>query len=73
LSADRRSRVLERARGSIVWFGRERTVDVWMSAEAVRAPLPDEPIGLLGTGLLNPHCLKVDFAKRRVVISERED
>lgn len=70
--ADRRSRVLKRARGSIVWFGREQSVDVWMSAEPQRTAMPDEPVGLLGTGLLNPHRLVVDFATRRVVITEHD-
>jgi hypothetical protein len=58
--------------GSIVWFGRQRKVDVWVTAEPLRAAAPDEPIGLLGTGLLNPHHLIIDFATRRVVISENE-
>jgi predicted aspartyl protease len=71
--ADRRSRVLKRARGSIFWFGRQRNVDVWLSAEPHRAALPEEPVGLLGTGLLSPHRLTIDFASRRAVINEHNE
>ena len=69
--ADRGSRILDLGRGSIVWFGRHQEVDVWITtAEPGRTTTADQPIGLLGTGLLSPHKLTVDFATRRVVISE---
>jgi predicted aspartyl protease len=62
------------AHGQIVWFGRLREVDILVPPTArPRALLADEPVGLLGTGLLTPHKLMVDFATRRVVITENED
>jgi predicted aspartyl protease len=71
--ADRTSRRLSIARGMIVWFGRPCEVE-FLAAPAgpPRAALPDEPIGLVGTAPLNPHTLTVDFATRRVVISEND-
>lgn len=64
-------RELKIARSRIYWFGRLRDIEVLITAvEQPRASLPDEPIGLLGTGLLSPHRLTIDFATRRVAISE---
>lgn len=72
--ADSESRILELGRGSIVWFGRQREVDVWITtALGERTTIADQPIGLLGTGLLSLHRLNVDFATRRVVIGEHTD
>jgi predicted aspartyl protease len=64
--ANRERRALSLARGKIVWFGRPQVVQVWVTAaELGRGATPDEPAGLLGTALLT-----VDFAARRVVITE---
>jgi predicted aspartyl protease len=71
--ADRRKAILAVARGEIVWFGALRTVDMLVATTERPSPsLPDEPSALLGTGLLNPNRLTVDFATRRVVISDSE-
>jgi predicted aspartyl protease len=71
--ADRRTGVLAQARGRITWFGESLAVDILVATteRSYRAP-PDEPTALLGTGLLNPNRLIVDFASRRVVISREE-
>jgi len=72
--AGRQRQLLNRARGRLVWFGRQRDVDVLVAmTNAPRSPTADEPIGLLGTALLSPHTLTVDFAARRVVIRESVD
>jgi hypothetical protein len=71
--ADRERRTIPLARTRIIWFGRFQMVRVWITpAETGRTAAPDEPVGLLGTALLKPHRLNVDFATRRVVISENE-
>jgi predicted aspartyl protease len=59
------------ADGTVVWFGELRRIPVLISAEESppRAG-PDEPAVLLGTALLNPHKLTIDFAMRRVVIAQ---
>jgi hypothetical protein len=69
--ADRERRMLKRGRIQILWFGRPRELDLLItSAEGARAALADEPHGLVGTALISPHVLTIDFATRRVVISE---
>jgi len=71
--ANKERRTIVFARSRILWFGRAQDVRVWVTdTEPGRAAAPDEPVGLLGTALLNPHRLTVDFATRRVVISENE-
>ena len=71
--ANRERRMLSLARSRIVWFGEPQDVHVWVTTrEPGRTALSDEPVGLLGTALLNPHRLMVDFAARRVVISNNE-
>jgi hypothetical protein len=72
--ADRERRALLLGRSRIMWLGRLLDTDVFISrSERSRATTPDEPIGLLGTALLSPHSLTIDFAARRVVIAEQKD
>jgi predicted aspartyl protease len=72
--ADKASRLLMVARAQIIWFGQSRGVDVLIgTTQSSRAATADEPIGLLGTRLLSPHKLTVDFASRRVVVSESKE
>ena len=67
-------RTLEVARSHIVWFERSREVEVLIGPGGPpRAALADEPIGLIGTALLHPHKLTIDFATPRVEITESED
>lgn len=72
--ADRERRALLLGRSQIIWFGQLLHVDVLISPpNRSRAAMADEPIGLLGTALLSPHKLTVDFAARRVVITEQKE
>jgi len=72
--ADGARRTVQLASSSIIWFGRQRTVDLWIArATSPRHPIPDEPLGIIGTGLVSPHRLTIDFMTRRVVLSENED
>jgi predicted aspartyl protease len=72
--ADGATRMLMLARTRIIWFGQSLNVDVLISpTQGSRAAMPDEPIGLLGTALLSPHTLTVEFATRRVLITENAD
>lgn len=57
---------VEAARVTIPWLSESRRVrilvtDVWKST-------PDDVVGLLGTGLLSPHRLMIDFSSRTVDI-----
>jgi predicted aspartyl protease len=61
------------ADGRIAWFNQSVDVDVLVTTEErPRNILPDEPVALIGTELLNPHKLVVDFTNRRVVIAQNE-
>jgi predicted aspartyl protease len=61
------------AHGHILWFGKPHHTEVLVStAEGGRAASPDELVALLGTRLLSPHFLKIDFAKRRVSIESAD-
>lgn len=61
------------AGGRIAWFNQIVDVDVLVTTEErPRNILPDEPVALIGTGLLSPHKLVVDFANRRVLIAQNE-
>jgi hypothetical protein len=72
--ADGVRRTVQLASSSIIWFGRPRTVDLWIArAASHRHSTPDEPLGVIGTGLVSPNKLTIDFMTRRVVITENED
>lgn len=51
---------------SIQWLGAQRSVEVFVSENW--QPRSEDPVGLIGTGLLTPHLLLVDFAERTVEI-----
>jgi predicted aspartyl protease len=58
------------AHGHIMWFGQRQRIEVLVSsAHAERTPSSDQPVALLGTRLLNPHLLKIDFETRLVSIT----
>jgi predicted aspartyl protease len=63
-------RRLSVAAGRIHWFDQVIDIDVLVSAEEPPRMAAAEPAALIGTTLLNPHSLTVDFATRRVVLSE---
>ena len=53
-------------RATIPWLGEDRRVRVLVSDDWITAG--DAPVGLLGTDLLAPHLLLIDFAERTVEI-----
>jgi clan AA aspartic protease len=58
------------ARAMIAWLGGERQVHVLVSDDWMT--IGDEPAGLLGTDLLAPHLLRIDFDTRIVEIEAQE-
>jgi predicted aspartyl protease len=64
---------LQRGEGRIVWLGRERRVDVLISSEAYRPGRDGDPIALIGTRLLVPHLLLIDFAAATVEIEAQNE
>jgi predicted aspartyl protease len=49
------------AKIEIMWMGRPRLVDIFIGIESTLRKHIDEPIALVGTGLLKPHLLLIDF------------
>jgi predicted aspartyl protease len=52
---------VERAHYQIMWMGKPRLVDVFISLDTSLPSASDEPIALIGTALLRPHLLLIDF------------
>jgi predicted aspartyl protease len=52
---------VERAYYQVVWMGEVRLVDVFIGLEDTVPKSSDEPIALIGTALLRPHMLLIDF------------
>lgn len=63
---------LSRGQGEILWLGRKRRVDVLISAEATRPRRDGEPVALVGTRLLAPHMLLIDFLSSTVEIEAQD-
>ena len=59
-----------RGRATIPWLGENRLVRVLVADDWLT--VGDAPAGLLGTALLTPHLLMVDFAARTVEIETQE-
>lgn len=66
--------VVEVRRGdcSIMWLGSTRRTEVLVSSVFVRAKLADDPVVLIGTQLLSPNLLLIDFAAATVEIEAHE-
>ncbi len=63
-------REINEVRAKISWLGEER--EIWVLVADNWVPKsPDDPVGLLGTELLPPHLLLVDFTARTVAIETR--
>jgi predicted aspartyl protease len=61
------------AHGEIMWFGRRHRIDVLVSSIERECPIAaDEPVALVGTRLLSPHRLEIDFERRLVKIEARD-
>ena len=63
---------VEQAKIEIMWMGRSRLVDIFIGIEPAVRKSTDEPIALIGTGLLRPHLMLIDFQSGTVEI-ERQD
>ena len=68
--ADGREEAVRLGHGAIAWLGGERRVEVFVSPNhtLARAERDDEPVALLGTGLLAPHIILIDFEAATVEI-----
>jgi len=64
--ADGRKAWVYETRATIMWLDQERRVRVLVSDEWTT--IGDAPVALLGTDLLLPHLLRIDFAKGTVEI-----
>jgi predicted aspartyl protease len=57
---------------TIMWLGQPRPVELLVAPEPARNVLPDDPIALIGTGLLDPHFELIDFAGKRIEIESQD-
>ena len=71
LAAEQSEEVLQ-AIGSIDWMGKERRVSVLVTTDCSVLRRDDDPVAMIGTALLTPHLLKIDFASRLVEIETCE-
>jgi predicted aspartyl protease len=71
--ADGRSEKVEIGHGEIDWLGGTRRIKLLASPEPPRPRIPrdGEPVALLGTGLLAPHILLIDFEAGTVEIERQ--
>ena len=55
----------------ILWFGVERVVDVVVDLDSPHRTIASgEPVALLGTELLSPSTMTVNFTKRTLTVRE---
>ena len=54
--------------GSIRWLDETRRVEVHVSTAVLDRRMDDDPIVMIGTRLLTPHLLLIDFAQGTVEI-----
>jgi predicted aspartyl protease len=69
--ADGNSVKVVRGRGTIQWLGKLRRVQVFIADDPRTHPREGEPDALLGTGLLSPHVLLVDFTAMTIEIESQ--
>ena len=61
---------VQRARGTILWLGRTRRVEALATSEEVSTRHVDDPVALVGTQLLSPHLVLIDFRAGTIEIEE---
>lgn len=68
--ADGREESVRLGRGILAWLGGERLVDIFASPDRThsRPVRADEPVALIGTHMLHPHIVLIDFAAATVEI-----
>ncbi|CAN0336218.1 unnamed protein product, partial [Phaeothamnion confervicola] len=63
---------LQRGQGTIVWLSAARRVEVLITKELPGPRRDGDPIMLVGTGLLSPNLLLIDFAMATVEIETQD-
>jgi len=71
LADDQKQSVLE-GFGYLRWFGQLREVSLFITEDQHIVRRDDDPIAIIGTELLTPHLLEMDFAKRTVAIKSQK-
>jgi predicted aspartyl protease len=62
---------VENAKCELTWFGKPRLVVVTIGLEPASPRREDDPIALIGTGLLRPHLLLIDYEAGTVEIERQ--
>lgn len=65
-------RTVQRGDGEIMWLGERRRVEIFVSMDPPPARQADEPVALVGTKLLWPHLLLIDFATGTIEIEAQD-
>lgn len=55
-------------RGTIMWMGQPHSIEIIVSPNKPALRRDDEPVALIGTALLTPHLLLIDYAANTVEI-----
>jgi predicted aspartyl protease len=71
--ADGRSERVNLGNGVVEWLGGVRRVEIFASPDSARQRMrrDGEPVALLGTGLLAPHILLIDFGAGTVEVERQ--
>ena len=72
--ADGRKQLLRACVATLIWLGAQRRVEALVTTPDGSVSMrpnarADEPIGLVGTGLLSPHLLTINFATADVIVA----
>jgi predicted aspartyl protease len=60
-------------RGAIIWMGKPITVELIISPNKPVLRRDDDPVALIGTMLLTPHLLLIDYAEKTVEIEAQKN
>lgn len=61
-------KTVQRGAGEIMWLGERRRVEVFIATEPPPARQADDPVALVGTGLLTANMLLIDFPAATIEI-----
>ncbi len=70
--ATEQSETVSEGIGLIDWMGEEKRIRVLISSPSGALRRDDDPIAIIGTGLLSPDLLEIDFAKGTVTIESQK-
>jgi predicted aspartyl protease len=62
------SQKLREGSGNLIWLGKDRRIELMVSPASSIRRMDDDPIALIGTKLLTPHLLLIDFEVSTVEI-----